>query len=75
MLITRRSPLTKTENTLDLPVTEEQLRELQSPSRRMIQDIFPNLGAADREFLLTGYTSHDWAVMFPPEADDEDYDR
>lgn len=70
MKITRTSPLSGP-HTLDLNVTQAQMDELQSPTRRMIQDIFPNLNDAEREFLLTGYTQEDWDAMFPKEDEGE----
>lgn len=76
MKITRRSPLTGENNTLDLDITEEQYREFtETPrhKRRFIQDIFPDLPAELREFILTGYTPEDWEALFPPDTgDDED---
>lgn len=70
MKVSKRSPLTGQTNTLDLDLTEEQFAELQSPNRRLIQDIVPHLTPAEREFLMTGYTAEDWAVMFPPEMEE-----
>lgn len=69
MKVTRRSPLTGKETTMDLPVTQEQLDEVTKPvgSRRVIQQIFPDLSPAAREFILSGYTQEDWDEMFPPE--------
>lgn len=67
MLITRISPLTGKTTTLDLPVTEQQLMELNTPNRRLIQEIFPNLSSAEREFVKTGYTQEDWDYMFNEE--------
>lgn len=64
MLITMRSQLSGKESTMDLDVTFGQIAELQSPGRRMIQDIFPNLSADEREFLLTGVTPEEWATAF-----------
>lgn len=65
MLITRTSPLTGKQNTLDLPVTQEQLQELNGWNRtRLIQDILPDLTPAQREFVKTGYTQEDWDAMF-----------
>ena len=71
MLISRRSPMTGKVNTMDLPVTEEQLDEMELPptERRYVQDIFPHLSNAEREFIKTGYTQEDWDAMFPMEAD------
>ena len=71
MNITRRSPLTGITTTLDLNVTPEQMAEYESldrwVSRGPIQDIFPHLTAAEREFIKTGYTAADWDEIFPEE--------
>jgi hypothetical protein len=69
MLVTRVSPLTGKETTLDLPVTQAQLDEMALPGsqRRYVQDIFPDLTQAQREFIKTGYTEADWDAMFPDE--------
>lgn len=74
MQVTRTSPLTGKATTLDLPVTQAQLDEFALPAgqRRYVQDIFPECDAAQREFLMTGYTQEDWDAIFPPEEDDED---
>ena len=64
MLISRVSPLTGQSNTLDLDVTPEQLEELASINRRLVQAIFPQLSQAEREFLKTGLTKEDWEKMF-----------
>lgn len=71
MRITRTSPLTGEENTMELDVTDEQLAELHDSGRsRLIQDIFPDLSPDEREFLLTGYTAEDYEQMFPEEGED-----
>jgi hypothetical protein len=69
MLITRNSPLTGKDTTLDLPVTRAQLDEMNLPpqKRRYVQAIFPDLSNDEREFIKTGYTPEDWKVMFPEE--------
>lgn len=71
MEISRISPLTGLTNTMKLDITYDQLNELNAPknARRCIQDIFPKLNVAEREFLLTGYTPEDWAMIFPPEEE------
>lgn len=38
--------------------------------RRMIQDAFPTLSAAEREFILSGTTPEEWGKMFPKEDDE-----
>lgn len=69
MKITRKSPFTGEVNTMDLPVTAEQMAEFEGPGRRLIQEIFPDLTKEQREFILTGYTPGDWDAIF---ADGED---
>ena len=61
MLITRVSPMTGRENTMDLDITEEQFGQWRNGA--YIQDAFPNLTAAQREFLKTGFTEEDWEWM------------
>ena len=68
MIITRIPPLTGRAATMDLPVTQAQLDEFAAPLRaRLIQDIFPDLSASEREFIKTGYTQADWDKLFPSE--------
>lgn len=78
MQLTRRSPYTGKETTLDIDCTEEQMREfLETPRhmRRLIQDIFPNLSADMREFILTGYTPEDWETLFGGAEDEGEADE
>lgn len=69
MNISRLSPFSGKETTLDLDVTVEQLMELDCPNRRKIQHIFPSLTADEREFIKTGYTPEDWISIFGNEED------
>jgi hypothetical protein len=64
MIISRRSPRTGQINEMDLPITEQQLRDWMS-RRMLIQDAMPNLTPEQREFIMTGYTPEDWAAIFP----------
>ena len=70
MIIQRISPRTGNMNEMDLDVTQAQLDELElpGPQRRLVQDIFPNLTPAQREFIKTGLTQEDWDAIFPPDA-------
>lgn len=63
MLITKVSPFSGKEHTLDIPVTSEQLREWQS-GRALIQNAMPNLTPGQREFLMTGITDEEWDAEF-----------
>lgn len=57
--ITKISPITKKKHTLVLPVTDAQL-DAYFKDGELIQDAFPNLNAAEREFILTGITPEEW---------------
>lgn len=71
--VTRTSPLTGKETTLELDLTNDQLERLLNRRRNgeLIQNIVPHLSPDEREFLLTGYTKEDWATMFPPEEEED----
>jgi hypothetical protein len=66
MKITKSSLLTGKPFTMDLDITQDQLDEY-NKGKKLIQDIFPDLNADEREFIMTGYAPGDWEVMFPPE--------
>ena len=58
MLITRKSLISGIERTFDIPVTQEELYDWESGM--LAQEAFPNLTAAQREFLMTGITPEEW---------------
>jgi uncharacterized protein (DUF779 family) len=58
MIVRRRSPLTGEVNDLDLPITAEQY--LRWKNGELIQFVFPNLTADQREFLITGVFPGEW---------------
>jgi len=62
MLITKTSTLTGKHNSMDLPVTKEQLFHWQSGN--LVQDVFPNLDKDQREFLISGITPEEWQEAF-----------
>ena len=68
MKITRKSIITGTIRTMDLPITQERLDEWQKGG--LIQDVFPELTSAQREFILTGVTDEEWATFIPKEDED-----
>lgn len=63
MLIRKISVLTNKEHEMDLPVTQEQWDRWQS-GKELIQDVFPDLTPAQREFLMTGSTQEEWDDEF-----------
>ena len=72
MKITRTSMFTGIERTLDLDVTYEQLAEWKNG--KLIQNAMPNLSTSDREFIMTGVTSEEWAEEFGAEETDTVHD-
>ena len=58
MIIYRRSLVSGKTNTMDLPVTKEQVKEWQDG--RLIQNVFPDLTPDEREFIQTGITPDEW---------------
>ncbi len=72
MKITMTSMLSGKTRTRDINITETQVEAWKSG--KMIQDVMPDIIAADREFLITGVTAEEWDEAFPPEDyDDEDF--
>ena len=65
MQFTRTSPVSGITRTLDLDVTESQLKSWNQGT--LIQDAFPQLSSEKREFILTGITDAEWEEFFPEE--------
>ena len=63
MLITKTSSLTGISHTLDINITEQQLKDVDNKTD-LIQRIVPNLSPAEREFLLSGITDKEWQTAF-----------
>jgi len=63
MLVTKKHLLTGAMNTMDLPVTQEQMDLYNSPKRPNVQDIFPDLDVDQREFLISGMLPGDYDNM------------
>lgn len=71
--VVRHSPLTGEENimTLDMSQAEFDARMDVWNRGELIQNAFPMLTPAEREFIKTGYTPEDWDKMFGYEDEDE----
>jgi hypothetical protein len=63
---TRTSPVSGKINEMVLDVSADQMERYWA-SNENIQDVFPNLTAEEREFILTGITPEEWDEMLPPE--------
>lgn len=61
-LITRTSITSKIERTLKLPITEQQYQKWKAGN--LIQEVMPQLTAADREFLMSGMIDAEWKAMW-----------
>ena len=68
MKITKKSQITGIEHTMDLDITEEQLQRYELRVEH-VQNVFPNLNAAKREFLMTGITPNEWNDIFGGDED------
>lgn len=69
MKIHRVSAATGKHHVMDMPtVTEERLAECwrfnYHGAGKHIQEVFPELSADEREFLLSGITAEEWEEMF-----------
>lgn len=66
--VTRTSIFTRQRNSMELPITRRQLLDY-SNGCGLVQDIFPELDADQREFLMSGATPEEWAGIFGGEDD------
>jgi len=67
MLIARVSQLSGIPRILDLPITQEQLSAYENGA--LLQNAFPNLSSADREFIKSGITDEEWQSIFAEEEE------
>jgi len=68
MKITRTSVFGVT-RTIDLPVTPDQITRWQDGE--FAQNVFIQLDAEQREFIISGNTNEDWERMFAENADSD----
>lgn len=66
--ITCRHCITGQPVTATLPVNGFEVAEWHH-SAKLVQDAFPQLSGAQREFLLTGITDEEWTGLFGDEDD------
>ncbi len=66
MKVTRKSIVSGITRTMDIPVTYEQAYDFVKGDKS-IQQIFPNLTLAQREFIITGVTQEEWDELYPSE--------
>jgi hypothetical protein len=70
LTVSRTSIFTGRRNAMTLPITRGQLARW---DRRegLAQDIFPDLGADQREFLMSGATPEEWVEVFGKNEEDD----
>jgi hypothetical protein len=65
MLVVKVSPISGNLNTMNLPLTPEQVEAWREGA--LIQDIMPHLSAPQREFLVSGITPEEAQRVFGAE--------
>lgn len=65
MIVTRKSPVSSITRSLELDITQEQLDAYRKGA--LIQQAFPNLTPAEREYFMTGITQEEWDTLFKDE--------
>lgn len=63
MKVQRESILDGKVYEMDLPITPEDLARYDAGEGH-VQNIFPNLNAGQREFIMSGITPEEWNKMF-----------
>ena len=71
IIVARKSDWSGITRSMELPITEQQCY-LWASRQRLIQDAFPQLSTAEREFLITGMTKEEWGEAFSEEIPEED---
>ena len=66
MKITKISPFTGIEHTMDIDVSQEQWDQY-AEGTILIQHCFPKLTPDEREFIKTGITPEEWDTYLPKE--------
>ena len=69
MLVRKTSILSGVERVREMDVTREQLQRWASGEK--IQNVFPDLSADDREFIMTGVTGEEWEEFWEESARDD----
>jgi hypothetical protein len=69
--VTMTSMISGKQNTMMFDMTREQINAYTDTKRtKLIQEIFPELTDAEREFLMTGITPAEWDATFPKEEEE-----
>ena len=64
MKVTRKSAISGKKTTMDINITEDQLKDwTDNPEKLMVEGLV-HLSNDERDFLLTGITPEDWNDVF-----------
>ena len=69
--VTKKSILSGKTNTMALDITQEHLDMYEEVGGLLIQAVFPNLSAGEREFLISGITPEEWNNTFGEDDEKE----
>ena len=69
MRVSKISTLTGNRTERDIEITDDQILRFKE-GKELVQTIFPNLSADDREFLISGITPEEWKDAFGEEKED-----
>lgn len=73
MLVTRTSVFSGITRTIELDITEEQLKNIEN-SAYLIQQVVPHLSDDEREFLLSGAWDNEWEDAMIDYGEEDYYD-
>ena len=62
MIVEKKSPVSGNWNSMELPITETDLNRYYAGE--LVQNVFPNLTADQREFIVSGITPEEWVMLF-----------
>lgn len=76
--VIRTNQLTGKESVMEMNITQDELdaglarswSHNRGVGTEHMQNIFPQLSAGEREFLMTGITPDEWDLMFPDEDEE-----
>jgi hypothetical protein len=69
MLVTKVSVITGQVHQMELPITEEEIRQWQNGT--LAQVVWPHLTPAQREYLITGITEDEWDLYMKNDEEDK----
>ncbi len=71
MKVTKQSPLTGREHTMDILITQDQLDRWNNGE--LVQQVFDNLTDSEREFLISGIPEEEWNEYITSSEEEEYY--